>query len=56
LNNRQLFYSGILLFEEGVEEFSNIQGINQIRFKKGRIKETYGDVLATINREFPEKT
>jgi len=49
------FNRAIILFEEGVEEFSNIHGINQIRFKKGIIKETYGDVLATIKREFPEK-
>ncbi|MBA7645012.1 hypothetical protein ES703_52764 [subsurface metagenome] len=45
----------IVLLEEGVEEFSNIHGINQIRFKKGNIQETFGEVLATIKREFPEK-
>lgn len=44
----------IALFEEGVEEFSNIHGVDQIRFKKGRIQETFGEVLATIKREFPE--
>jgi hypothetical protein len=33
---------------------SPIHGIEQIRFDKGRIKETFGDVVATIRREFPE--
>jgi len=42
----------IVLLEEGTEEFSNIHGIHQLRFSKGRIVETFGDVLATIRREF----
>jgi len=46
------FTRAIALLEDGVQEFSNILGINQIRFAKGRIKETFGDVLATIRREF----
>ncbi len=46
------FMRGIALLEEGVQEFSNILGINQLRFAKGRIKETFGDVIATIRREF----
>jgi predicted nucleotide-binding protein len=48
------FARAIVLLEGGVEEFSNIHGIDQIRFDKGRIKETFGDVVATIRREFPE--
>lgn len=46
------FTRAIALLEDGVQEFSNILGINQIRFTKGRIKETFGDVLATVRREF----
>lgn len=46
------FSRAIVLLEEGVEEFSNIHGIEQIRFSKGKIKETYGEVLATLKREF----
>jgi hypothetical protein len=38
--------------EAGAKEFSNIQGIHQIRFSKGNIREAYGDVLATLRREF----
>jgi len=45
------FTRAIVLLEEGVTEFSNIHGINQIRFRPGRIRETFGDVLATIKRE-----
>lgn len=46
------FNRAIALLEEGVVEFSNIYGINQIRFSKANIRETFGDVLATIKREF----
>jgi predicted nucleotide-binding protein len=48
------FARAIVLLETGVEEFSNVRGIGQIRFDKGRIKETFGEVVATIRREFPE--
>jgi hypothetical protein len=46
------FTRAVALVEEGVKEFSNIKGINQIRFAKGHIRETFGDILATIKREF----
>jgi hypothetical protein len=46
------FTKAIVLLEDGVKEFSNIFGINQIRFPKGGIRKTFGDVLATIRREF----
>ena len=48
------FTRAIAVVEEGIKEFSNIYGLNQIRFGKGRIRETYGDILATIKREFDE--
>jgi len=44
----------IVLLEEGVNEFSNIQGTNQIRFTRGNIQATFGEILATIRREFSE--
>ncbi len=46
------FSRAIVLLEEGTQEFSNIHGIHQIRYGKGRIRETYGDVLAVLRREF----
>lgn len=46
------FSRTIILLEDGVEDFSNIAGIHQVRFSKGKIKETFGDVLATVRREF----
>jgi len=49
------FLRAIALLEDGVSEFSNILGINQLRFSKGNIKEIYGDVIATIRREFEEE-
>jgi len=42
-----------ILLEEGVTPFSNLDGIQYIPFAPGRIRETYGDVLATLRREFP---
>lgn len=45
------FRRAIVLLEKRVHEFSNILGLNQIRFSKGNIRETFGDVLATIRRE-----
>jgi predicted nucleotide-binding protein len=46
------FDRAIILLEDGTEEFSNIHGIHQIRFSKNNIKECYGEVLATLRREF----
>jgi hypothetical protein len=46
------FNRAIVLLQNGVTEFSNIHGIEQIRFDN--IKEIFGDVLATIRREFPD--
>jgi len=46
------FSRAIVVVEEGVEVFSNLQGIDQIRYSKGNIKETFGAVLATLRREF----
>lgn len=46
------FSRAIILLEEGVEQFSNVQGVQYIAFAKDRIRETYGDVLATLRREF----
>lgn len=46
------FRHAIAVVSEGVEEFSNIHGLNQIRYSKGHIAETFGEILATIEREF----
>jgi len=46
------FTKAIVLKEEGTKEFSNISGVNQIRYSKGNIKETFGDVLGVLRREF----
>jgi predicted nucleotide-binding protein len=46
------FNRAIPLVEDGVAEFSNLHGVQQIRFAKGGIKETFGEVLAVIKKEF----
>jgi predicted nucleotide-binding protein len=46
------FPRAIAVVEEGIELFSNMDGVQQIRFGKGEIRQSYGDVLATLRREF----
>lgn len=46
------FSRAIVLLEEDAEEFSNLYGIQQVRYSKNNIKETFGEVLATLRREF----
>jgi predicted nucleotide-binding protein len=43
------FKKAIILLKRGAAEFSNIEGLQQIRFTD--IKEIFGEVVATINRE-----
>jgi predicted nucleotide-binding protein len=45
------FRRAIILLENGTEEFSNIAGLQQIRFSKNNIKETFGEVLGVLTRE-----
>jgi predicted nucleotide-binding protein len=45
------FARAIILLEEGCEEFSNIQGVGQIRFRRGEIKATFEEVRAVLERE-----
>jgi hypothetical protein len=49
------FTKAIVLKEDGTEEFSNIHGVNQIRYSRGNIRETFGDVLATLSKEFGKR-
>jgi len=45
------FENAIVLLEDGVKEFSNILGINQIRFSKNKIRESFGDVLGILKEK-----
>jgi predicted nucleotide-binding protein len=45
------FTRGIVMLEDGCEEFSNIQGLGQIRFPKGRISAAFEDVRQVLERE-----
>jgi predicted nucleotide-binding protein len=46
------FDRAIMIVEDGVELASNFDGIQQLRFKKGQISTTFGDIIATVRREF----
>lgn len=49
------FHRAIVVREQGVETFSNIDGIQRIEFSPSNIREAFGDVVATLRREFPER-
>lgn len=40
----------IILLEEGCEEFSNIAGLGQLRFPKGKIKVVFAEVMRTLEQ------
>ena len=45
------FTRAVILLEEGCEEFSNIEGLGQIRFPQGRIKATFEEIRLVLERE-----
>lgn len=45
------FKRAIILLEDGYTEFSNVQGLGQIRFPKGNIKAVFEDVRQVLERE-----
>ena len=45
------FDRAIVLLEEGCEEFSNISGLGQIRFPRGKIKSAFEDIRQVLERE-----
>lgn len=45
------FERAIILLEEGCEEFSNVQGLGQIRFPKGDIRAIFEDIRQVLERE-----
>jgi predicted nucleotide-binding protein len=48
------FPKAIAVVEEGVEVFSNLDGVDQIRYPKGHVEASFGEILAVVRREFPE--
>ncbi len=45
------FTKAIVLLEEGCEEFSNIQGLGQIRFPTGKISAVFEEIRRVLERE-----
>ena len=45
------FRRAIIVLEKECEEFSNIEGLGQIRFTKGNIKEAFEDIRQLLERE-----
>ena len=48
---RLSFTRAIVVLEEGCEEFSNIEGLGQIRFPKGNIKAAFEEIRQVLERE-----
>jgi predicted nucleotide-binding protein len=45
------FDHAVVVVEEGIELFSNLDGIQYIPFKKNNIREAVGDIVAVLRRE-----
>jgi len=45
------FSKAIIVLEEGCEEFSNIQGLGQIRFPVGNIKACFEEIRQVLERD-----
>ena len=45
------FERAIILLEEGCEEFSNVQGLGQIRFPTGNVSAIFEDIRRVLERE-----
>ena len=48
---RLSFERAIILLEEGCQEFSNIEGLGQIRFPKGNISAVFEEIRRVLERE-----
>ncbi|MEV6831217.1 TIR domain-containing protein [Amycolatopsis sp. NPDC051102] len=45
------FTKAIVLLEEGCEEFSNIEGLGQIRYPRGNVKAAFDEIRQVMRRE-----
>jgi predicted nucleotide-binding protein len=45
------FSRAIVMLEEGCEQFSNIEGLGQIRFPQGNISAVFEEVRRVLERE-----
>jgi predicted nucleotide-binding protein len=45
------FTKAIVLLEDGCEEFSNIEGLGQIRFPKANITSKFEEIRLVLERE-----
>jgi len=45
------FNRAIVMLEDGCEEFSNMEGVGQIRFPKNNVRAAFHDVQLVLERE-----
>ena len=48
------FERAIVVREEGCDPFTNLDGVQEIRYAKGQLSSKYLEVLDVLNREFPQ--
>jgi predicted nucleotide-binding protein len=48
---RLTFKRAIILLEEGCDNFSNVHGLNDIRFPKGKMEAAFEEVRGVLERE-----
>jgi hypothetical protein len=48
------FSRAVIAREAGCESFSNVAGVQEVRFGAGNIREAFGDIIGVIRREFPK--
>lgn len=46
--------NALILLEDGTHEFSNIAGTHQLRYKKGEISSTFGNLALALRERFPD--
>jgi hypothetical protein len=47
------FDRAIIIREEGTEDFSNVHGLQEIRFPSGQIRVCFGEVIEILRKHFP---
>jgi predicted nucleotide-binding protein len=48
------FKRALVVREDGCEDFSNLHGLQEIRYQKGQLPGSFHEVLSVIKREFPQ--
>ena len=48
------FDRAIIVREDGTEDFSNVHGLQEIRFPRGQIRAAFGEAIEILRKHFPK--